>query len=63
MKTKLSAKGEKILDAGSVQVGRFRLWPWTEKHIYIQDDSTEEAGEFEIKKLEKVIKRFFGREF
>ena len=63
MKSKLSEKGKAILAAGSVQIGRYSLSAWTEKSIYIQDDATNDAGEFNIEKLEKVIKKFFEKEF
>lgn len=47
----------------TVIVGRYRLSAWTEKRIYIQDDVGGDAGEFNIKKLEKVIGKFFDKNF
>lgn len=45
-----------------VEIGKYTISPWTDTHVMIQCEDGD-AGEFEIKKLEKVIHDFFEREF
>lgn len=55
-------KRKLVVRCVGVQIGKYLITPWSDTHIMIKNDDGC-AGEFPILKLEKLIDKFYEKEF